>query len=165
MTIEKSPAGGRIHWFRVFDALQQGKLDMLADYLIEVDGKIHPVVSRYIVKLIRGSKDDTGWRLKLANHPDRIRNERGREQRLQGSKRNMKMAFFVAELNGFERGNLDRALHEASKKFGGSVSDIKKKIAPYRDVAVLRTHALAALRNAANLDRQKNSENVLPRAK
>ncbi len=141
----------KLHWAKVLADLRAGKLDLLADYLVQSNGIIDVDVATYLVALIRGSKQKTGWRLSISNHPDVTRNETRREARFAMYALDFKMAFFIAERDGFKRGRSKAAFADAAKEFGLSPNYIRKRVARYKEVALLRAQSLKAMKNNSRI--------------
>ena len=52
------------------NGLIAGDLEPLADVLDTEVGELHPILQRWLLKLIRGSSDETDFRLVAMRHPD-----------------------------------------------------------------------------------------------
>jgi hypothetical protein len=68
-----------------WNGLIAGQLEPLADILAAEDAELHPILARWLVKLIRGSPSETDYRLRADKHPDLARASDGLQaQRLNG---------------------------------------------------------------------------------
>jgi hypothetical protein len=140
-----------LHWAKVLVDLRRGELDSLADYLLQSNGSIGLDVAAYLVVLIRGSKQETGWRLSISNHPDVARNENGREDRFAEYALNFKMAFFIADRDGWKRGRGKAAFADAAKEFGLSANYIRERVAPYKEIASRKAGCLKEMRSKSRI--------------
>jgi len=153
----------RLHWGNVLNSLQEGDLDLFADYLAETQGAIDPCIARYLVKMIRGSKSQTGLRLEITNHPDKVGNEVTQEEWYRLWHRDWRMARFVAVRRGFERSLAKAAFQDAAEKFGLSINHIRRRVAPFKDRAIAWASRLEAVqRQSRTLPPQRRYEKPLP---
>ena len=68
-----------------WNGLLVGELEALADALEPENGRLHPVLQRTLVRMIRGGHELTDFRLKVSPHPDlrhgrQSRNEKAKER-------------------------------------------------------------------------------------
>jgi hypothetical protein len=139
-----------IHWASVLQALAAGELDILASYLIQTEGKLDPSVAKYLVSLLRGTKEDTGFRLTLRKHPDLAPNAKARERLFDEWSLDWKMAMFIASRDGFARGKSKDAFFEASAEFGLSEVYIRRRVRRHKAAALEHQAAITRLVAARN---------------
>lgn len=75
-----------------WNGLHNGSLDKLADLLEQGDGQLHPILQRKIVELIRGSVNETDYRMMIGRHPDLKRASFGQMAKRRGRSRELAIA-------------------------------------------------------------------------
>lgn len=126
-----------------WDGLIEGDLRPLADLMELGDGTIHPILQRWLVKLIRGSVRETDYRLVAGKHPDLARVTDGpRHQRL-ASLATLRTANIVAQNGGLERGQTEGAFQAAMDATGLKERQVKEHWSKHKGfMRFLRAHGL-----------------------
>lgn len=94
-----------------------GDLNALADVLEGEDGELHPILRRWLVKLIRGTTNETDYRLSLDKHPDLARVSDGIQYRRQADMHSLQTAMKVLK-NGGLRGQWEAAVTDTMTETG-----------------------------------------------
>lgn len=107
------------------NGLIAGDLDPLCVILENENDALHPLLQRWLLKLIRGSSSETDFRLTASTHPDLKRASDGaRHQRL-ASLTSLRVAKIVAQNGGFERQQTAGAFQAAMDVTGLSERTVK----------------------------------------
>jgi hypothetical protein len=101
-----------------------GELGPLADLLEEGNAEVHPVVQRWLVKLIRGTTRDTDFRLAVIRHPDLNRASDGLQAQRRASLERLRTALVMFRAGALEQGQWDAAVVETIQKTGSSRATI-----------------------------------------
>lgn len=103
-----------------WNGLIAGELDPLADLLEEGDGLLHPILQRWLVKLIRGSVDESDFRLVADKHPDLKHISHGPRAKRLASLNTMQTALIVFHAGGLDDVKLEAAIEAAIAETGQS---------------------------------------------
>lgn len=115
--------------------MHYGRLDWLAVHIRRCDYQISPAVARKILAMLEGSDTNCRFQLKAVRNSELPPNARDKTQT---ASRDAELALEVARIGGFERGQISRACFEVGKRHGLSPEYVKKRIRPFRDMAILR---------------------------
>lgn len=88
-----------------------GDLNALADVLDTDDDALHPILRRWLVKLIRGTARETDYRIKLDKHPDLARVSDGIQHQQLADLQSLQTALTLLSHGGL-RGHWDAAVVE-----------------------------------------------------
>lgn len=144
-----------LHPEKVREELMAGRLGALGVYLRE-GGVLTPELRQFLVALIEGGPQQTGWRLRLGRHPDLARSDLGREKRYGHWREDFRVACFVVESGGLERGRVEAAISLTAEMMGFSVSKVTKIWRRLGAAARLRTEGLYTLRTKHALRTKKD---------
>ncbi|MGW8135578.1 hypothetical protein ACWGNZ_08055 [Sphingomonas zeae] len=126
-----------------WNGLMAGDLTPFADLMETEDGIIHPILQRWLVKLIKGSAIDTDYRLTANKHPDLPRVTDGlRHQRI-AALSTLRTAQIVAQNGGFEPGQTAGAFQAAMDATGLQERQVKAHWAKHKTfLRVMRANGL-----------------------
>lgn len=99
-----------------WNGMIDGDLAPLADVLEAEDGQLHPVLQRWLRKLISGTWHETDYRLKLDRHPDLKRASDGPGAQRKASQRDLEIA--LAMFRNGALTNCESACAAVKKKTG-----------------------------------------------
>lgn len=108
-----------------WNGLIQGDLEPLADLLAEGSGSLHPILQRWLVRLIRGSSEDVGMRLEIIKHPDLTRLSQGPEAQRRQSLEELRTALTMRRHGAFLRGQHEAAVSATAAETGLKRSTIE----------------------------------------
>lgn len=115
-------------WDEVIQALRQGELKPLAEYLRAHPGRLHEQIGHRLADMIDGPPEATGWRLRLVNRPG-LRNGVDRiEQQNDDRNRTYRIVKFIHERGGFDRLRKKQVLFDAAVEFELGEETIAKRI-------------------------------------
>lgn len=103
-----------------WNGLIAGKLMPLADVLDGDDDALHPIIRRWLVKLIRGSLDATDYRLVVEKHPDLSHAAKGPRAKRVASLSTMGTALKVVGFGGLDDVKLESAVQAVMTETGQS---------------------------------------------
>ncbi len=86
-----------------WNGLIAGDLEPLADVLEDGNDTLHPILQRWLVKLIRGTVRDTDFRLRADKHPDLARVSDGLQAQRVADMHSMQTALKVLRHGGLRR--------------------------------------------------------------
>lgn len=86
-----------------WNGLIAGDLEPLADVLEDGDDTLHPILQRWLVKLIRGTIQDTDFRLRADKHPDLARASDGLQAQRLADMQSLGTALKVLRHGGLRR--------------------------------------------------------------
>lgn len=89
--------------------LLDGKLDALAK-LLALEGDVHPIVQRYLQRLICGSSSQTDFRLRVDRHPELKSPKSGARAMMLSSTKRLQTALVMARHGGLNKGQFEAAL-------------------------------------------------------
>lgn len=139
------------NWVQVRFDIDTGSLALLAHYLRASSGEVHPTIRRKLADLIDGPTSSTGYRLKLVKHPNIGTKTEGLEKRIERSRDEIKIAFFMAEAGAARKSGYDAGLAATMSRFGFGRSKIKAIWARWKKPATAHALTLRRLR-AARVD-------------
>jgi hypothetical protein len=100
-----------------WNGLIAGELEPLADLLSIGDGQLHPILQRWLVKLIRGSAQETDFRLRVDRHPELARASDGLHAQNLSNLHSMSTALRVLRHGGL-RGQWEAAVQATIDETG-----------------------------------------------
>lgn len=115
-----------------WNGLVEGDLLPLADVLRSEDGTLHPVLARWLVKLIDGSTNETDFRLQVTKHPDLKRPTDGQGAKRKQRAKELRTALAFARHGGLEDGGYDSAMAATMEETGLSRATINNHWVEHR---------------------------------
>lgn len=108
----------RPRWQDVLQAIDIGDIQPLSEYLRGSKGRINPAVASRVADLIDGTASDSSWQISIGRNP-RLKGpkSKGRELGRPQRRRNLLIAFFIAEHETAAPGRFESACFEACQIF------------------------------------------------
>jgi hypothetical protein len=106
--------------------IADGDLEPLADLLAQEQDELHFTISRALVRLIRGDKAWTDYRLKLERHPDLKAGEATKAEKHTLFRDDMEIVGVMVANGALEKGGSESAISAAIEKTGKSRSSVQR---------------------------------------
>lgn len=107
-----------------WQAMVEGNIRPLAEVLDTEGGELHPILQRWLLKLICGNVDETDYRLTVGRHPDLGRASDGPGAKRRASLEKLSTALAMARNGAFEDGQWEAALKATQSETGKGRSTI-----------------------------------------
>lgn len=107
-----------------WNGLIQGDLGPLADLLAEGHEELHPILQRWLLRLIRGSSDETGFRIRVDKHPDLKRLANGPEAKRSRGAHELRTALLMRANGAFVESCWESAVAATARETGFNRSTI-----------------------------------------
>lgn len=106
--------------------LIEGDIEPLADLLEAENSELHPIVQRWLWKLIRGSPRDSDYRLKVCRHPELTQPALGIQATRRRKAKGLPVALAMFRNGALEPSQHETALAETMEQTGLSRSTVEK---------------------------------------
>lgn len=98
--------------------MMDGDVVPLAALLEQEEPDIHPIVQRYMVRLLSGSADESDYRLKVITHPDLKSPKQGRRHQLREQAKKVGTAMKMAQHGALREGHIEAAISATKEETG-----------------------------------------------